>query len=329
MSYRHLTEHERYVISHLRSTFSIREIARRLNRHHATISRELKRAKSRYPYAVYWYDWAQPLALERTRKPRYFRRQSNSRLVKYVEARLRKQWSPEEISNRLRIDYPNDDSMRVSPETIYRWVYLEATVAGDLYLNLRRRRKKRRRQKRYVKGYRFADRKLITQRPEIVDGRQRYGDWEGDTIEGKKSSGYIATVVERKSRYLLANKLENKKAATLSAQGTKSFRAIPRKMRKTLTVDNGSEFADFKKFEVETGLDIYFANPYSPWQRGANENTNGLLRQYFPKGSDFKKVTEEEVLLAVKTLNNRPRKCLDYRTPCEIFWKVARGALAI
>lgn len=329
MSYTHLTEQERYVISHLRSTFSIREIARRLNRHHSTISRELKRAQSRYPYAVYWYDWAQPLALERLRKPRHFRRQCNSRLVKYVETRLRKQWSPEEISSRILFDYPNDDNMRVSHETIYRWVYLDATVAGDLYLNLRRGRKKRRRQKRYGKGHRFAGRKCITQRPQLVDDRQRYGDWEGDTIEGKKSSGYIATVVERKSRYLLANKLESKMAATLTAQGIKSFRSIPRKMRKTLTVDNGSEFAQFKKYEEKTGLDIYFAKPYSPWQRGANENANGLLRQYFPKGSDFKKVTEEDVRKAVERLNNRPRKCLNYRTPHEVFWKSARGALAI
>ena len=329
MSYTHLTEQERYVISHLRTTFSIREIARRLNRHHSTISRELKRAKSRHPYTVYWYDWTQPLALEKSRRPRHFRRQSNSRLVKYVEVRLRKQWSPEEISSRLSVDYPNNENMRVSHETIYRWVYLDATVAGDLYLNLRRRRKKRRRQKRYGKGHRFAGRKCITQRPLIVDDRQRYGDWEGDTIEGKKSSGYIATVVERKSRYLLANKLESKMAATLTAQGIKSFRSIPRKMRKTLTVDNGSEFAQFKEYEEKTGLDIYFAKPYSPWQRGANENTNGLLRQYFPKGSDFKKVTEEDVRQAVERLNNRPRKCLKYRTPNEVFWKSARGALAI
>ncbi|MCK5227187.1 MAG: IS30 family transposase [Desulfobulbaceae bacterium] len=330
MSYTHLTEKDRYVISHLSiAGFSLREIGRRLDRHHTTISRELQRAKSRYPYTIYWYDWAQPLALERTCKPRHFRRQKNTRLVRYVEARLRKQWSPEEISHRLHIDYPNNDNMRVSHETIYRWAYLEATIEGDLYLNLRRRHKKRRRQKRYGKGYRFADRKCITQRPEIVDGRQRYGDWEGDTIEGKKSSGYIATMVERKSRYLLASKLENKMAATLTTQGTRLFRPIPRKMRKTLTVDNGSEFAQFKKYEERTGLDIYFAKPYSPWQRGANENTNGLLRQYFPKGFDFKKVTEKDVYKAVERLNNRPRKCLNYRTPKEIFWKEARGALAI
>jgi len=330
MSYTHLTEKDRYVISHLKSArFSLREIARRLGRHHSTISRELKRAESRYPYAVYWYYWSQPLAIERTCKARHYRRKKNQRLVRYVEARLSKQWSPEEISHRLFVDYPNDENMRVSHETIYRWIYLEARVGGRQYLDLRRRHKKRRRQKRYGKGRRFADLKCISQRPEVVDSRERFGDWEGDTVEGKKSSGYIATMVERKSRYLLGAKLENKQAATLTDQGIKSFISIPRKMRKTLTVDNGSEFAQFKKFEEKTGLDIYFAKPYSPWQRGANENTNGLLRQYFPKGSDFRKITDEEIKKAVKKLNNRPRKCLNYQTPHEIFWQEARGALAI
>lgn len=289
----------------------------------------MKRAASRYPQATYWYDWTHSLALSRICQPRHFRRQKNLRLVRYVEVRLKKQWSPEVISKRIIDDYPDDESMRISHETIYRWVYLDAMVDGKLYRNLRRRRRKRRRQKRYGTGRRFADRKCITLRPEIVDSRKRYGDWEGDTIEGKKSSGYIVTIVERKSRYLIAAKMENKKAVTLTAQGTTAFRPIPNKMRKTLTVDNGSEFSGFKKFEKNTGIEIYFAKPYTPWQRGASENTNGLLRQYFPKGSNFKKLTEKEVKEAVKRLNNRPRKCLGYRTPHEIFWKAARGALAI
>jgi len=329
MSYTHLTEEERYVISHLRSTFSIREIARRLNRHHSTISRELKRAKSRYPYAVYWHDWAQPLAYEKACRARHFRRQRNLRLVRYVESKLNEQWSPEEIAYRLQRDYPDDKSMRISHECIYRWIYLDAAEQGSLYHNLRRRHKKRRRQKRYGKGRRFVGRKCITQRPEIVDQRGRYGDWEGDTIEGKKNSGFIATILERKSRFLIATKLQNKKADTLTTASARAFRFIPRKMRKTLTVDNGSEFAQFKKYEEKTGLDIFFAKPYAPWQRGANENTNGLLRQYFPKSSDFKIISEEEVKEAVRRLNDRPRKCLNYRTPKEVFWKEARGALAI
>ena len=330
MSYTHLTEQERYVISHLSvARFSLREIGRRINRSHTTISRELKRAKARHPWTTYWYDWAHPLAVERTSKARHYRRQKNLRLVRYVEARLHKQWSPEEISHRLRIEYPSDVSMRVSHETIYRWVYLDASVEGELYRNLRRRHKKRRRQTRYGRGRRFADRKCITQRPGVVETRERYGDWEGDTIEGKRSSGYIATMVERKSRFLLATKLENKKAETLTTESVRAFGPIPRKMRKTLTVDNGSEFAQFKSYEDKTGLEIYFAKPYAAWQRGANENTNGLLRQYFPKGSDFRKVTEEDVQQAVKRLNGRPRKCLNYQTPHDMFWEEARGALAI
>jgi len=329
MSYTHLTEEERYVISHLNvAEFSLREIGRRLNRSHTMISRELKRAKAIHPWTTYWYDWAQPLADERIRKPRDCRRQKNLRLVHYVEAKLNTQWSPEEISQRLKIDYPNDASMRISHECIYHWIYLDATVEGTLYRNLRRGHKKRCRQKRYGKGRRFADRKCITQRPDIVELRERYGDWEGDTIEGKKKSGFIATIVERKSRFLIATKLEDKKAETLTSASTEAFRFIPRKMRKTLTVDNGSEFAQFKKYEEKTGLDIYFANPYSPWERGANENSNGLLRQYFPKGCNFRNVSEEDVQQAVKRLNNRPRKNLNYRTPKEVFWKEARGALA-
>jgi IS30 family transposase len=329
MSYTHLTQQERYVISHLQSRLSLREIARRLNRSHTTISRELKRAKSRYPHAVYWYDWTQLLAQEKARKARHCRRRKEVRLRRYLEAKLNKQWSPEEIAHRLRLDYPADDNMRISHETIYRWVYLDAASAGKLYFNLRRRHKRRRRQKRYGSGRRFTDRKYISQRPGIVETRARCGDWEGDTVEGQKSSGSIATMVERKSRFLLATKLENKKAATLSAQSIRIFCAIPKKMRKTLTVDNGSEFAQFKKIEEKTGLDIYFAKPYAAWQRGVNENTNGLLRQYFPKGSNFKEVSEEDVQKTVKKLNNRPRKCLDYQTPHEVFWKEARGALAI
>ena len=330
MSYTHLTEQERYVISHLSvARFSLREIGRRINRSHTTISRELKRAKARHPWTTYWYDWAHPLAVERTSKPRHYRRQKNLRLVRYVEARLNKQWSPEEISHRLRIEYPTDVSMRVSHESIYRWIYLDASVEGELYRNLRRRHKKRRRQKRYGTGRRFADRKCITQRPRVVETRERYGDWEGDTIEGKRSSGYIATMVERKSRFLLATKLENKKAETLTTESVRAFGSIPRKMRKTLTVDNGSEFAQFKSYEDKTGLEIYFAKPYAAWQRGANENTNGLLRQYFPKGSDFKKIKEKDVQQAVKRLNGRPRKCLNYQTPHKMFGEETHGALAI
>jgi transposase, IS30 family len=329
MSYQHLSEKERYVISHLQYEYSIREIARRLGRSHSTISREFKRAKQRHPWTTYYYDWSHPLALERRQKASHFRRQNNLRLVAYVESRLRLDWSPEEIANRIRIDYPDDEHMRISHETIYRWVYLDSSVDGTLYQHLRRKRKKRRKQRRYGTGRLFlADRAGIEQRPDIVATRQRFGDWEGDTVQGKPGTGCLATMVERKSRYLVAVKLENKKAATLTEQCIKAFGPIPRVMRQTLTVDNGSEFANFKKLEKKTRLTVYFADPYAAWQRGANENSNGLLRQYFPKGIDFNGTDENDVAEAVKRLNNRPRKCLEYRTPHEVFWPMARGALA-
>ncbi len=329
MSYTQLTEKERYVISHLRSSFSLREISRRLNRHHTTISRELKRNGPKYDCTVYWYDWTHPLAMARRHQPRHHRRQSNPRLVNYVESKLKLGWPPEVIANRLRIDYPNDEQMRISHEAIYRWIYLDASVDGTLYQSLRRGRKRRKKQRRYGTGMRFkADKVGIDQRPEIVATRQRFGDWEGDTVQGKPGTGGIATMVERKSRFLVAAKLEDKKAATLTEKSIKAFGPIPRVMRQTLTLDNGSEFANFKELGKKTRMKIYFADPYAAWQRGANENTNGLLRHYFPKGIDFRKTDEDDVYEAVRKLNNRPRKCLGYRTPHEVFWQAARGALA-
>jgi len=330
MPYTHLTQEERYVISHLTCAgFSLREIARRINRHHTTVSRELNRNGPEYDCTVYWYDWTHPKALKRRHKARHHRRCSNQHLVNYVKRRLKDDWPPEVIAEKLKIDYPDDDKMRISHETIYRWIYLDAKGGGTLYHHLRRRRKKRRRQKRYGSGRRFIPGRVsIAERPAIVDSRERFGDWEGDTVEGKKSTGYIATHVERKSRYLLAAKLANKKAESLTIQSTKAFWRIPKKMRQTLTVDNGKEFSRFKELENKTGLTVYFADPYAAWQRGTNENTNGLLRQYFPKGTDFRKITEEDLAFAVKKLNHRPRKCLCYQSPHKVFWQKSSGALA-
>jgi IS30 family transposase len=327
MSYTHLTEQERYVISHLHiAEFSLREIARRLNRHHTTISRELKRQDPLYDETVYWYDWTHPEALKRRRKARHHRCRSNKKLSNYVEHKLKQDWSPETIAAKLKIDYADNAKMRISHETIYRWIYINAKSGGTLYHHLRRRRKKRRKQKRYGAGRRFIPGRIsIDERPAIVDDRQRFGDWEGDTVEGKKSSGYIATHVERKSRYLIAAKLDEKTSKAVCSASIRAFWGVPKKIRKTLTLDNGKEFAQFKDIEIKTGLNIYFADPYSAWQRGSNENTNGLLRQYYPKGTDLTKVTQEDLAIIVKKLNHRPRKCLGYRTPQEVFLSAVHG----
>ena len=220
--------------------------------------------------------------------------------------------------------------MRVSIETLYRWVYLDARMGGLLYKHLRRRHKWRRRQRRYGSGRRFiADRVGIEQRPAVVSERTRFGDWEGDTLAGKRNRSQVATHVERKSRYLLAGKLEDRKADTFADRAVALLRTVPEPLRHTLTLDNGSECARFSKIEDATGLKVYFAAPYAAWQRGANENTNGLLRQYFPKGTDFRRVTDQALQTAVNRLNQRPRKCLGYQTPTEVFTKAVRGALAM
>jgi IS30 family transposase len=331
MPYCNLTFEERYVISHLAlHGLSFREIGGRLNRHHTTISREMKRNRATYANdAVYWYDSAQKYADQKKRIPRHTIRQSNTKLVRYVKAKLREDWSPEEISGRLIADYPNNKLMRISHEAIYHWIYMDARQGGDLYIHLRRHHKKCRKQRRYGSGrIPIPGRVSISMRPEVVGNRERFGDWEGDTVEGKKGSGGIASHVERMSRYLIAAKLSDKSANIMTTASAKAFQRIPKVMRKTLTVDNGKEFTQFKQLEEKTNLCIYFADPYSSWQRGSNENTNGLLRQYFPKGTNFRDIMDKDLALAVKKLNHRPRKCLNYQTPHEVFYDAIRGALA-
>jgi IS30 family transposase len=331
MPYHHLTEKERYVISHMvLDNFSLREIGRRLGRHHTSLSREIKRNRPTYSDdAVYWYYDAHPTAMKRRHKARHNRRLNRVKLRTYVKIRIKLEWSPQAIAARLKRDYPNDDTMRISHETIYRWIYLNATQGGDIYCHLRRCHKKRRRQKRYGSGRRFIPGRIsIDLRPSIVDTRERFGDWEGDTMAGGKGTGGLATHVERRCRYLLAAKLMDKTSADMTLQSIKSFqREVPLSMRQTLTVDNGKEFSQFKELETKTGLKVYFADPYAAWQRGTSENTNGLLRQYFPKGTDFRNISRKHIAIVVKKLNNRPRKCLNYQTPCEVFSQALCGAL--
>lgn len=329
MSYQHLTEQERYVIGHMRMAgFTLREIGGRIGRDHSTVSRELRRNAPDYG-GPYWWDNAQPQATARRHKTRHYRRQSCLRVVGYVERKIRAGWSPEQVSGRLRLQFPSDREMRVSTETVYSWVYAEARTGGTLYRHLRRHHKRRRRQVRYGMGRRFLGKRPgIAQRPAVVNDRSRFGDWEGDTVSGRVGTAGIVTHVERKSRYLLAAKIPDKKAATFTASSSGLFGTIATPLRQTLTLDNGSECAGYADLARQTGIAIYFAVPYAAWQRGTNENTNGLLRQYFPRGTDFSRVTEKEVSAAVKRLNHRPRKSLSYRTPHEVFQAASLGALA-
>ena len=329
MSYRHLSLNERYVIHHLcLYGLSRREIARRLERHHSTIDRELRRNGPLYEDGVYVHEVAQWRADARLRWQRPHRRRDHAQLYSYAVSGLNRDWSPEQIAGRLLRDHPRDRRMRVSHETIYRWVYRDADEGGTLFNHLRRHHKKRSKQGRYgTRRGLIPGRVSIAQRPTIVERRTRVGDWEGDTVEGARGKGGIASLVERKCRYLLAAPLPDKSAAVMASGANRALKRVPSALRKTLTVDNGKEFAAFKAIEEQAGLSVYFADPYSAWQRGCNENTNGLLRQYFPKGSDLSSLSNRELASAVKRLNHRPRKCLAYRSPHEVFTAAKRGAL--
>lgn len=228
------------------------------------------------------------------------------------------------------MEYPSDEQMRASIETIYRWVYRDATEGGQLFRCLCRGHKRRRKQHRYGSGRGLIPGRVsIHERPGLVASRLRFGDWEGDTLEGAKGTGHITTHVERKSRYLIAARLDNKTARATADAVSHIFKRIPRHCRHTLTLDNGKEFSRFGKIEKQTGLSIYFADPYCAWQRGTNENTNGLVRRYFPKGSDFSKISEKVLADIVRKINHRPRKCLGYRSPHEVFQETKRGALGM
>lgn len=329
MPYHHFTTEERYVIAHMAMAgFSLREIGRRIGRHHMSISREITRNRPTYADdAVYWYDAGESYAKERRHKARHQRRH-HERLLTYVMIRLKEDWSPEAISGRLKRDFPEDAAMRISPETIYCWIYKDSRNKGNLHCHLRRRHKYRRRQKRYGSGRRFIPGRVpIHERPSIVTERARFGDWEDDIMEGGKGAGGLMTHVERKSRYLIAAKLPDKKSMSMNLESIGHFRKVPKILRHTLTVDNGKEFSQFKDIEKKTGLTVYFADPYAAWQRGTNENTNGLLRFYFPKGTDFRPISKKEVAAVVEKLNNRPRKCLNYQTPYEVYRQALGGAL--
>ena len=328
LSYKHLNLEERYVIHHLKLYgLSFREIGRRLKRSVSTISRELKRNTERWQI-VYWYEDAQYFAKQRRSQSRRPTKKTTEQLYKYVVQGLQMGWSPQLISGRMRRGYPRYKNMCISTETIYRWVYRDALDGGELYKLLPRHHKKRRRHRGRLKlrGC-IKDRVGIENRPKVVDSRSRYGDWESDTLEGAKGKGGLATHVERKSRYLLVSKLKDKRACTYTQRTVSVFRRIPDKYLKTMTVDNGKEFSKFKHIEDKVGVKVYFADPYAAWQRGTNENTNGLLRRYFPKGFDFSGVSNYLVTKVVKKLNNRPRKCLDYRTPREVLFKIPTVAL--
>jgi len=324
MSYSHLSLEERLcIVKMCYENKSIRAIARFLSRSPSSISREVKRNSIN---KVYWYDSAQHLASQRKRYPRSQKRKSHAALYDLVIKKLIEGLSPDIIAGRLKREY-GSLKMRVSHETIYQWILSDASRGGVLYRLLHRHHKKRHKQGRSKRRREFAGRVPISKRPKVVEDKVRFGDWESDTMEGGRSLGGLATHVERKSCYLVVGKLIDKRSSTFMDATIKAFKFIDKRLIKTFTTDNGSEFAEFKRLGKATKSRIYFAEPYSPWQRGLNENTNGLLRRNFPKGCNFHEIDDNLIQRVVNKLNHRPRKSLKYRTPYEVLFKTRSVAL--
>ena len=374
VSGRYLSFAEREDIAMLHAQrLSAREIARRLGRSPSTISRELRRNASTRTYRLeYKASIAQWHAERRARRPKVAKLAGNERLRKYVQDRLSGEvctaegvpvgpagpiwkgrnkphrgdrrwvtaWSPEQIANRLKVDFPDDESMRVSHEAIYQALYVEGRGAlkRELVTCLRTGRalrvpRARNRQKAW--GHVTKD-VLITERPDDVEDRLVPGHWEGDLIIGLQRSA-IGTLVERTTRFTMLVHLpredgygvipRTKNGPALAGYGAITMKnalantmtTLPEQLRLSLTWDRGKELSAHAQFKVETGIPVYFADPHSPWQRGTNENTNGLLRQYFPKGTDLARWSDEEVQAVAQALNSRPRKILGWRTPAEAF----------
>lgn len=298
---------------------SFRTIAKRLNRAVSTVSQEVARHGGQQRYRATEADWT---AWESARRPKACLLARNRDLQRIVAVKLKDDWSPQQIAGWLRDQYPGNPEMWVSHETIYRSLFVQARGAlkKELIGHLRSKRRIRRSIHSTDRGIgrgAIADAVSIRQRPAEVEDRAVPGHWEGDLVEGSRGT-YIATLVERRSRFVVLVKLSEKRTEAVVDALIKAVRKLPTVLRKSLTWDRGMELADHAKFTVATDVQVYFCDPYSPWQRGSNENTNGLLRQYYPKGMDLSAVTQAQLDAVARKLNTRPRETLQWKTPADI-----------
>ena len=302
------------------------EIARSLNRHPSTISREVRRNISRDTRSEYRAFSARRSTAARASSRRLgkSRLAREDRLRQYVLLGLRREWSPREIQKRMAKEYPADMTMRISHEAIYRYIYvlprgeLRRTLIKALRQEHKYRRKKTHAHMQENRG-KIAGMLSIEDRPKEVASRSVPGHWEGDLIVGLHRKSALGTLVERTTRYTLLVPLgKHKGAAAVRRAYARAFRSVPAELKKTLTYDQGKEMLEHKRFTIDTGIQVYFAHPGSPWERGTNENTNGLIRQYFPKGTDFSIISRYQIKRVQRRLNDRPRAVLDYEKPDEV-----------
>jgi transposase, IS30 family len=303
----HLTFEERRLLYLLkRKGRSSTEIAELMERHRSTICRELCRNTGQRGYRP---KQAQRLADTRRLASRRPHKMADSDVHCYVQDRLEKFWSPDQIAGRVRSDFPRTPARWLSRQTIYDWINDRMPEWQTLL-----RRGGRPPEKRGT----LADCVRIDGRPEVINRRRRYGDWEGDTMVGQGRRSALVTLVERKSGYVRIGRVDSMKSDMTIRVANRRMKDLPPCLRRSMTFDNGKEFAEHQKLTRRLGLDVYFADPYASWQRGTNENTNGLLRQFFPKRTDFTQVSHREVARVEQCINERPRRRLDYRAPAEI-----------
>ena len=321
MSYNQLTENERYQIYTLKKAgHSNIEIAGLLERHPATIGRELKRNTGLRGYRP---QQAQRLSNSR-RINAHKARKVNDDILSSIDCLIRQELSPQQVVDYLAIH----QGVLLHHETVYQIIYADKSDGGDLYTHLRIASKSyRKRYGSYDRRGKLKNRVSIDERPAVVDRRNRIGDWEGDTVIGKGRKSALLTMVERKTLYTVIVRLTGKRSDLLAQAAINGMRHLKHNV-KTITLDNGLEFAGHEEIAASLEADIYFAHPYASWERGINENTNGLIRQYFPKGTDFNEVTDEEISHVMDRLNNRPRATRGYRSPNELFMGLRVDLLA-
>lgn len=320
-SYRHLSAEARETLSlGLTYGYSLRTMAQILGRAPSTLSREV--ARNRAPHQPYRACTAQTQAATRAQQPRRQRKLLDPWLWQYVRTHLRHGCSPEQIAGRLTREYPHDMQKHCSPETIYTALYVlpRGTLRSELLATLRQARKARRPRARGLdRRGQIPNMTPITERPAEVASRRVPGHWEGDLLKGARNGSAVGTLVERTTRLVLLARMDGTDAASAYRGFTKKLRHVPAPLRKTLTYDRGKEMADHERLAHRLAIQVFFADPHSPWQRGTNENTNGLLRQYLPKGTDLSGYTQRELNAIAHRLNTRPRKCLNFATPLEIY----------
>ena len=322
MRYKQLNLEKRYQISALiKAGLSQKSIANELGVHPSTISRELRRNNDKV--RGYNAELAQIKSTQIERKKRK-RLSLTKPIEKYIRAKLKLDWSPEQISGRMKIDI----GVSVVHETIYRYIYTNKKNGGRLYKYLRHKNKKyHSRSKDYQARGSIIGRVMIDKRPKIVEKKNRIGDLEIDTVVGKDHKGFLVTVVDRKSKFTLIKNVPTKEASVVTEALIEMIQPI-KAITHTITSDNGKEFAYHKQVSAALDTDFYFANPYHSWERGLNEHTNGLIRQYLPKKSEFLKVSKDEILMIQNRLNHRPRKVLNFKTPYEVFFRELSKKLA-